>query len=168
MTHSHARPDAWPVDTDVTPDDTRVDAHHPSFTLSRLGLVLSGGFCGGLLRDEVVSHWATKSGAFPWPIFVVNTAGAFVLGAVVIVALDVLAKSRYLRPLLGTGFCGALTTFSSVAVGVDQLLRHGRIVTGVGYLLASLAAGLAAAALGAAFGRTLPATRARRRAEANL
>jgi CrcB protein len=154
---THARPDEWPVDSDVTVEDTR----RPG--LGTLIAVIAGGFCGGLLRYEVVDHWSTQRGEFPWPTFVVNTAGAFVLGIVVIIVLDVLADSRYLRPLLGTGFCGALTTFSSLAVEVDQRLRHGHVAVGLGYLFASLAAGLAAAALGAAVGRLLPPTAGRRR-----
>lgn len=167
MTHSHSRPGEWPIDTDVTAEDIRVPTHphQPAFDLTRLGMVLAGGLLGGLTRYAVVDRWGTTAGTFPWPIFVVNTVGAFVLGLVVIVVVDVLAGSRYLRPLLGAGFCGALTTFSSVAVAVDQLLRHGHIATGVSYLLGSLLAGVAAAGLGAALGRLLPATSARRRLE---
>lgn len=127
-----------------------------------LAVVFAGGFAGGLVRYELVDHWATKTSGFPWPIFAVNTAGAFILGVVVIVALDVLAESRYLRPLLGSGFCGALTTFSSVAVVVDQLLKHRHVGIGLGYLFGSVVAGLAAAALGAAAGRRLPPTSRRR------
>jgi CrcB protein len=124
--------------------------------------VFLGGFAGGLVRYEVVEHWGTGHLGFPWPIFVVNTAGAFVLGVTVVVALDVLAASRYLRPLIGAGFCGALTTFSSVAVAVDQLLRHDRLAVGFGYLLGSLAAGLAAAWFGASLTRMLRPGRGRR------
>jgi CrcB protein len=129
-------------------------------------MVLAGGFFGGLVRYEVVKHWGTRPGQFPWSTFAVNTAGAFVLGVVVIVVIDVLAGSRYLRPVVGAGFCGALTTFSSVAVVADQLLRHGHSATGIGYLLGSLVAGLAAAALGATTARLLPQTAARRRLSA--
>jgi CrcB protein len=144
---------------------TPAHPHRPSLDLKRLVVVVVGGFAGGLVRDEVVAHWATKSGHFPWPIFVVNTAGAFVLGVLVIVVLDVLAGSRYLRPLVGAGFCGALTTFSSVAVAVDQLLRHGHVLVALGYLFGSLVAALAATALGAHAGRALPPTRRRARLE---
>jgi CrcB protein len=126
-------------------------------------MVVAGGFFGGMVRYEVTDHWVARRGTFPWSIFTVNTAGAFVLGVVVIVALDVLAGSRHLRPLIGAGFCGALTTFSSVAVVVDQLLRHGHVALGLICLFGSLAAGLAAAAVGAAVGRALPPSRARRR-----
>jgi CrcB protein len=133
--------------------------------VKQLAVVFLGGLAGGLARYEVVDHWATGPSGFPWPIFIVNTAGAFVLGVVIMVVLHVLAGSRYLRPLVGAGFCGALTTFSSVAVAVDQLLKHGHVAVGLGYLVGSVAAGLAAAALGAAVGRALPQTASRRQLE---
>lgn len=163
----HSRPSAWPVDTDVEAEDivrhdTPAHPHRPALDPARLAMVVLGGFCGGLVRDEVVRHWATRPGQFPWPIFAVNTVGAFVLGLLVIVVLDVLAGSRYLRPFIGAGFCGALTTFSSFAVAVDQLARRGHVGVAISYVLASLAAGLAAAWLGATLGRVLPATSARR------
>jgi CrcB protein len=162
--HEHSPARVWPVDSDVGADDI-VRPDHRALDLRRLSVVVVGGFAGGLARDEVVTHWSTKAGHFPWPIFVVNTAGAFVLGVLVIVVLDVLAESHYLRPLIGAGFCGALTTFSSVAVTTDQLLRHHHVATGLGYVLGSLAAGLVAAALGALAARSLPPTPARRRLE---
>lgn len=168
--HDHSAARSWPVDTDVGTEDivrhdTPAHPHRPALDLRRLAMVIAGGFAGGLVRDEVVAHWATTSGHFPWSIFVVNTAGAFVLGVLVIVVLDVLAGSHYARPLIGAGFCGALTTFSSVAVAVDQLLRHNHIGIAITYLLLSLAAGLAAAALGTTAARALPPTPRRSRLE---
>ncbi|HVT20466.1 MAG TPA: CrcB family protein [Mycobacteriales bacterium] len=156
---SHSGPAEWPVDPDVV-------AGQPALDASRLAAVVAGGFVGGLVRYEVVDHWTTRPDAFPWPAFVVNTAGAFVLGVLVIVVLDVLAGSRYLRPMIGAGFCGALTTFGSLAVSVDQLLRHGHVAVGLGYLFASLAAGVLAAGLGAVVARLLPPTPTRRRSQA--
>lgn len=166
--HQHSPAREWPIDTDVEAEDivrhdTPAHPHRPALDLKRLAVVVAGGFVGGLVRDQVVVHWATRFGDLPWSIFVVNTAGAFILGVLVIVVLDVLAGSHYLRPLVGAGFCGALTTFSSVAVAVDQLLHNGHALLGVGYLFGSLVAGLAAAALGAALGRILPPTTARSR-----
>lgn len=167
MTSSHSRPAQWPVDPDVAADDivgpgAPGRAPQRALHLRRIGMVLLGGFVGGLARDEVVTHWPSAPGRFPWSVFVVNTAGAFVLGLVVIVVLDVLAGSRYLRALAGAGFCGALTTFGSVAVAVDQLLRHGHPGTAIAYLVSSTAAALAAAAAGAVTARALPPTAARR------
>jgi CrcB protein len=63
--------------------------------------------------------------------------------------------SRWVRPLLGTGFLGAWTTFSGIAVPTDQLLRDGAVGSGVGYLTASLAGGVAAAYAGLVLGRVV-------------
>jgi CrcB protein len=157
------RAHSLPVDPDVTDDD--LDAGRPAHATvdpRRVAVVFIGGLVGGLARYETVTHWSARTGTFPWATFVVNTAGALILGLLVVVVLDVMKPSRYTRPLIGAGFCGSLTTFSSVAVAVDELVAHGHVALGVGYLAASLAAGLAAAALGANVGRRLPPTAGRR------
>ena len=130
--------------------------------LRRVGVVFAGGLVGGVARYEAVTRWPTSPGGFPWSTFAVNTVGAFVLGLVVVVVAEVIGPSRYTRPLVGAGFCGALTTFSSVAVAVDELVAHGHVVLGLGYLASSVAAALAAVALGATAGRRLPPTTTRR------
>ena len=54
---------------------------------------------------------------------------------------DRLPLSTYRRPLLGTGFCGAYTTFSTMQVEILTLIEHHRYVVAVGYAAASIAAG---------------------------
>jgi fluoride exporter len=71
----------------------------------------------------------------------------------------VLPPTTYLRPVLGTGFCGALTTFSSVATEVDQLVAHGHPATAAAYVLTGLLAGLVAASCGIVLGRAIAASR---------
>lgn len=117
-----------------------------------LAVIFAGGCVGGWTRYAVTSAWAVGRDGFPWSTFAVNVAGAFVLGLVVVIATEV-RPSRYLRPLLGTGFCGALTTFSSVVVAADQLLAHGHPGTAAGYLFGTAAAALAAAVAGLRTGR---------------
>jgi CrcB protein len=78
---------------------------------------------------------------------VVNTAGAFVL-ALLIAVLAELGPSRYLRPLVGTGFCGALTTFSTFGYETMRLAEEGEPAVAAANAVGSLAAGLAAAAVG--------------------
>jgi fluoride exporter len=85
-------------------------------------------------------------GAWPWATLLVNVAGAFVLGATV-------PRARW-RPLVGTGFCGALTTFSTLQVEVLGLLDAGRVALAALYVGISGAAGLAAVALGERTART--------------
>jgi CrcB protein len=55
------------------------------------------------------------------------------------------APTRYLRFLVGTGFCGALTTFSTFQVETIRLARDGHVGVAAGYAAASLAAGMAVA-----------------------
>jgi fluoride exporter len=125
----------------------------PRFRLSVVATVFAGGCVGGLARYLADQHWPGTSGLFPWPTFTVNIVGAFVLALLVVVVTDVLDASTYLRPLIGTGFCGALTTFSSVVVDADRLIAHGHAGVATTYVSTSIVAGLAAALLGLALGR---------------
>ena len=74
----------------------------------------------------------------------VNVIGSAVLGVLLGLA-DVPAA---VVTLVGTGFCGALTTFSTFGADVVRLLEQRALGRAVGYLLASLALGLGAAAAG--------------------
>jgi CrcB protein len=165
-----------PVDPDVDastdsgrapnaqPDLTRPPrSRWPRIRWSTVVAVTVGGFVGGLARYGLQQAWPTPKGRYPWVIFTVNTAGAFILGLLLVVVMEVLPPTRHLRALVGTGFCGALTTFSSVAVDVDQLAAHGHATTAVAYLAGSLVAGLAAAGLGVVAGRSLGLYRERGR-----
>ena len=140
---AHARPPRWP-------------RLHPDLIVA----VFLGGSVGGYLRYAVTRAWPAAAGHFPWSTLAVNVAGAFVLTVVVIIAAEV-APSRYLRPLLGTGFCGGLTTFSSVVVATDRLVAHQHAVTGVTYLLTTIAAGLVAGWCGLVTGRAVATTHRR-------
>ena len=120
--------------------------------LDVLVAVFVGGCAGGLARYAAVRAWPTGSSGFPWSTLLVNLVGAGLLGVLVVLAGTVW-RSRYARPLLGTGFCGALTTFSSVVVDADRLIAHGRTATAMGYLGASYAGGLVVAFLGIVLAR---------------
>src|SRR3954471_14007374 len=119
-----------------------------------VAVVFAGGCLGGAMRYWVTSAYPAARWAFPWSTLAVNLAGAFVLALVVVIASE-LVPSRYLRPLVGTGFCGALTTFSSVVVSADRLFAQHRAPTALAYLLATVAGGLAAGALGLLAGRAM-------------
>ncbi len=110
-----------------------------------LGVVALGGAAGTLLRALLAEAFPPGRNGFPWDTLAVNLAGSAVLGAVIVLAVERGVPSAYFRPLLGTGFCGGLTTFSAFAVEVDLQIRAGRVGTAVVYAAASLAGGLAAA-----------------------
>ena len=137
------------------PRRSRLPRIHPT----TVAAVAMGGFFGGLLRYVVGLALPTSSAGFPWSVFVVNTGGAFILALLLVLVLEVLPPTTYVRPLIGTGFCGALTTFSSVATGVDLLVARGHAGVAAGYLAGSLAAGLAAAVAGIVLGRSVAAAR---------
>jgi fluoride exporter len=103
--------------------------------------VLAGGFAGALARAEIVTAIPPHAGAWPWATLLVNVAGALILGYVVA------ALPRW-RPLIGIGFCGALTTFSTMQLELLNMLDRDRIGLALGYAAVSVALGLAAVSLG--------------------
>jgi CrcB protein len=153
VTHDPRHPSY--LDSDVDPvDGSRAVSRWPVIPAAHVAVVFGGGILGGLARYGISRAWPTPTGGFPTAILVVNTAGAFIL-AVLVTVVALRAAPVYLRPLLGTGFCGAFTTFSSVVTADDLLLAHGHVLIALGYLAASLAAGLAAVFAGMALTRRL-------------
>ena len=118
---------------------------------------LTAVFAGGALGTVARAALATLAGAdparWPWPTFTVNIVGAFLLGYFTTRLLARLPLSRYRRPLLGTGFCGGLTTFSTMQVETLRMLQHHHFGLAAGYLVASIAAGLLAVYLATAMVR---------------
>ena len=120
-----------------------------------LGAIFLGGAAGALLRAGLVEGFGDAAPCWPWVTFGVNVAGAFLLGYFVTRLQERLPLSTYKRPLLGTGFCGALTTFSTVQVELLKMLDAGRVGLAVGYLGGSLLAGYAGVQLASAMVRRL-------------
>ena len=96
----------------------------------------------------------------PWATLAVNVSGSFVLAVLLVLVLDLWPPRRYVRPFVATGFLGAYTTFSSLAVEVDQLLSDGAFRTASVYLALTLVAGLGAAWLGLLLGHSVVRRRA--------
>jgi CrcB protein len=112
-----------------------------------LAAIFAGGFVGAVARAGLVEALPPHPGQWPWATFIVNVAGAFILGYVTTRLQERLPLSAYRRPLLGTGFCGALTTFSTMQLELLHMLDDDRIGLAAGYAAASVAAGFAAVAL---------------------
>jgi CrcB protein len=106
-----------------------------------LAAVFGGGCIGAVARAELAEHWAADPSAWPWATFVVNIVGAFLLGYFTTRLQERLPVSAYRRPLLGTGFCGGLTTFSTMQVEVLRMLDGGRIALALAYAVVSIVAG---------------------------
>jgi len=107
--------------------------------------ILTGGALGALARAGVSRGLPAHPGAWPWGTFIVNIAGALVLAWLTTRLTEVVAPTRYWRPLIGTGFCGALTTFSTFQVETIRLARNGHGPLAVSYAAASMAVGMAVA-----------------------
>lgn len=112
-----------------------------------LAAVFAGGFLGALVRAGLVELLPHAADEWPWPTFLANVTGAFVLGYVVTRLQERLPLSAYRRPLLGTGLCGALTTFSTMQVEVLRMLDEHAYALAVAYVGASVVAGFAAVTL---------------------
>lgn len=123
-----------------------------------LAAVFVGGAAGGMARHGLTAALPASSG-WPWGTFAANTSGAFLLAVLLVLVLELRSPAPWVRPGLGTGFCGAFTTMSAVAVAVDTLAADGRLTSAIAFLSGSLVVGLAAAAAGVVAGRALVARR---------
>jgi CrcB protein len=112
----------------------------PALDLRELAAIFFGGAAGALARAGLAEAFPSAHDHWPWVTFGVNVAGAALLGYLVTRLQERLPLSAYRRPLLGTGFCGALTTFSTLQL---ELLRMPAGLA-IAYATASLAAGFAA------------------------
>jgi CrcB protein len=118
--------------------------------------ILFGGAAGALARAGVDEALPASGHGWPWATFAVNVAGAALLAYVATRLGERLPVSTYPRPLLGTGLCGALTTFSTVQVEVIELVRNHHAPLGIAYFAASIAVGLVTVYLVTSFVRRTP------------
>lgn len=118
-----------------------------------LAAVFAGGAIGATTRTVLGTLVAPDPAAWPWPTFVVNIVGAFLLGYFTTRLLERLPVTSYRRPLLGTGLCGGLTTFSTMQVETLRMLEGGHYGLAAGYTGASVTLGLAAVYLASALVR---------------
>ncbi|GGJ41478.1 fluoride efflux transporter CrcB [Streptomyces brasiliensis] len=118
-------------------------------------LVIAGAVVGAPLRyltDRTVqSRYDT---VFPWGTFTVNVSGSFILGLITgaVVAGGI---SSNVQLLLGTGLCGALTTYSTLSYETLRLAEEGARFFAAANAVASIVAGLGAAFTGAALAQAI-------------
>ena len=112
-----------------------------------LTAIFAGGFVGAIARAALEYVLPVSTGGWPWSTFIVNVAGAFALGYFTTRLQERLPLSAYRRPLLGTGLCGALTTFSTMQLELLRMLDSGLLALALAYALVSIAAGFVAVAV---------------------
>src|SRR5262249_33842471 len=121
-----------------------VRALHERFAAAHLrtAAIVAGGAVGALTRAGVGRAVPVQPGHWPWATFAVNVVGAAILAWLTTRLSEMVAPTRYWRPLIGTGFCGALTTFSTFQVETIKLARDGHAALGFAYAAVSMALGL--------------------------
>ncbi len=118
-----------------------------------LAAIFAGGALGAAIRTGLTDLAPTHTGQWPWVTFCVNVIGCLLLGYFVTRLQERLPVTAYRRPLLGTGFCGALTTFSTFQVELLRMLDRGSLALAGLYSAGSLVAGFVGMALGTALVR---------------
>lgn len=132
-------------------------------TLRRAALVGVGGAIGALARVWLEQVFETDP-SFPLGILAANLAGTFVIG-VVLALVDRLAPTpgQRLRLLAATGFCGGLTTLSSLALAIAETADRGAWAAAVAYGALTITGGLLAVVAGRAGTIALLDARSQRR-----
>jgi CrcB protein len=121
--------------------------------LGELIAIACGGALGALARIGLVELAPDGAGRWPWTTYCANVCGALLLGYLVTRLQERLPISTLPRPLLGTGLCGALTTFSALQLELLQMLDRHRYALAGAYLAASVAGGLLAVLVSSALVR---------------
>ena len=111
-----------------------------------LAAIFAGGAVGALARAGLGEAFPHAHGAWPWATLAANLVGALLLGW----AVTRLPSASYRRPFLGTGVCGALTTFATLQLELLQLLDDSAWGLAAAYVAVSLAGGLGCVRVGVA------------------
>jgi CrcB protein len=125
----------------------------PRADRSEVAAIFAGGAAGTVARAAFAQAFPHAPTAWPWPTFGVNIVAAFLLGYFVTRLQERLPLSSYRRPLVGTGLCGGLSTFSTMQVEILKMLSAHAWGLAACYIAASVVAGYAAIHLATALVR---------------
>jgi CrcB protein len=118
----------------------------PRHDKRELGAIFAGGVLGALARTGLAEALPHDARSWPWATFAVNVAGALLLGYFITRLQERLPTSAYKRPFLGTGLCGALTTFSTVQLELYEMVQAHQWALASGYAIATVLASFVALA----------------------
>lgn len=132
-----------PVDSDV---DLRVgrQQRHRRGDVTVLLVVAAGGAAGAAARYLLGLGWPQPAGSFPATTLAINVLGSGLIGILMVLVTDVWTQRPLIRPLLGTGFLGGFTTFSTFAVDIQTLTGAGHAGPALLYLAATPVGAVAA------------------------
>jgi CrcB protein len=123
--------------------------------LAKILCVAAGGALGAISRYAVGLWAAARLGQFfPWGTFIVNLSGCALIGLLAVI-VGALPDHGYLRPLIVTGFLGALTTFSTFCFESWEKIERGELLLPALNIIGSCLAGLVLVWLGLRLGRLL-------------
>jgi CrcB protein len=125
----------------------------PKIDRREIAAIFAGGALGTLARAVVSEELPHAPTQWPWSTFIVNIVAAFILGYAVTRLQERLPLSSYRRPLIGTGICGGLSTFSTMQVDILKMLDAHAWGLAAGYTVASVVAGYAMIQLATALAR---------------
>jgi CrcB protein len=112
----------------------------PELDRREVAAIFLGGMAGSLLRVWLGRTFSAGVADWPWATFAINASGSFVL-ACIATHIQLRMRPSYLAPLIGVGFCGAYTTFSTMQIEILQMVDHGRYALALGYAASSILAG---------------------------
>jgi CrcB protein len=127
----------------------------PQIDRREIAAIFLGGAIGSLLRVFVAHELPATVATWPWATFIVNISGCFALALIATHLRERPPEAPHWHPLLGTGFCGAYTTFSTMQFELLRMLDHDSYGLAIGYGVASVLAGYLAILAGATFVRRI-------------
>jgi CrcB protein len=122
------------VDPDVDLHDRRQPAGIRPHQWDIVVAVAAGGVLGAQARYGLGLLLPHGARSFPWSTVLINASGCLLIGALMVLLLELTSPHRLARPFLGVGILGGYTTFSTFTVDVEGLLMQHRPLTAFVYL----------------------------------
>jgi CrcB protein len=130
--------------------------------LDVLAAIAAGGVLGAEARYAIGALLPHTRDAWPWSTLLINVSGCVLIGALMVVIIELAYGHRLLRPFLGVGVLGGYTTFSTASVEALSLVDAGRPGAALGYVVATPVLAVLGCGIGVVSTRLLAGRSARR------